>query len=268
MSSERPLPPSPSPPAPAQGDPAQPIQEVVLVGPGRLGRSMALALRSAGVRVRLIGRGEVIPATPLTWLTVPERELASVAARVPAVGVLLHASGASGIEVLRPHPCVGSLHPLMTFPGPEQAMPSLVGLPAAVDGDPLARSAALALAATLGMRPFELSGDRRLYHAAAVLSGNFGTVLLAAASELLVAAGADPAQAPGLLLPLARQSLDNAVALGPARALTGPVARGEQAVIDQHRAAIAAACPHLLDSYDSLARLAQQLARPAAADTD
>ncbi len=234
---------------------------IVLVGPGRLGRSMARALADAGVQVRLVGRGAPIPPSPLTWLTVPESALAQVAAQVPPGGVLLHSSGSAGIEILRPHPCVGSLHPLMTFPGPEQAMPSLLDLPAAVQGDPQARQAALALAHRLGMRPFELSGDRRLYHAAAVLSGNFATVLLAAASELLVAAGADPAQAPGLLLPLARQSLENAVALGPAAALTGPVVRGQQAVIEGHRAAIAASCPHLLDSYDSLVLLAQELAQ-------
>jgi len=185
-----------------------------------------------------------------------------VAAAVPLGGVLLHASGATPVEALAPHPCAGSLHPLMSFPGPERA-PWPAGLvPAAVDGHPAARAAATALARRLGMTPFSVQGDRRLYHAAAVLSGNFAIGLLAAGARLLESLGVPPEEAPRLLLPLAAASLENAARIGPAAALTGPVARGDLAVIEGHRAAIGAGAPELLPLYEALLAWTQAALRP------
>ncbi|NOY27990.1 MAG: DUF2520 domain-containing protein [Oligoflexia bacterium] len=242
---------------------------IVIVGPGRLGRTVSLALEARGHKVTLLGRGERIPTAPLTWLTVPDRSIAQASAAVPRMpegGVVLHASGACDLDVLRPHIHRGSLHPLMTFPGPELASPDFDGLPAALDGDPLARQMAGQLAEALGWRAFGVNGDRRLYHASAVMAGNFSTVLLAAAADLLEAAGVPAQDAPALLLPLARASLENAAAVGPARALTGPVARGDEDIIRAHRSAIADARPHLLPVYDALATTARRLLDPPRQD--
>lgn len=236
--------------------------DVLIVGPGRLGRSVAMALRAAGHRVRLVGRDEPIPPAPVVWLTVPDREIAAAAARVPPGGVVLHASGASDLEPLRPHQPAGSLHPLMSFPGPEVAMPRMDEVPAAIAGDPEARAVATGIALALGWRPFEVPGDRRLYHAAAVMAGNFATALLAEAAAVLVAAGVPAVHAPGLLAPLALTSLRNAAAIGPARALTGPVARGDDGVIAAHRLALASLEPRLLCTYDALLDAARALVAP------
>ena len=214
---------------------------IAIVGPGRLGRSARKLLGATRWEVTVVGRGEPIPKRPLTWLTVPDRAIAEAAAATPVGGVVLHASGASTVEVLRPHRPAGSLHPLMTFPGPEVGLPDAArGVPAAVAGDAEAREAAHELADALGFSAFEVPGDRRLYHAAAVLAGNFATVLLAEASQLLAAAGVDAARAPALLAPLALASLENAAASTPSRALTGPVARGDNDVIEGHLDAIRA----------------------------
>lgn len=231
---------------------------VLIVGPGRLGRSLARGLSARGVLVRLVGRGEPIPAAPLTLLTVPDRAIAEVAVAVPSGGVLLHCSGACDLEVLRPHHPAGSLHPLMTFPAPELAPPRFEGVPAALAGDPEAVAAARALAERLGMRAFLVPGDRRLYHAAAVMAGNFATALLAEAAAVLAGAGVPLEQAPALLAPLALRSVENAAELGPARALTGPVARGDELVIAAHRAALAAD-PARLATYDALLAAARRL---------
>jgi len=235
---------------------------IVIVGPGRLGRTVASWLAEAGVDHHLVGRGETVPPAPLTWLTVPDRAIADAAARVPRGGVVLHASGATGLEPLRPHSPAGSLHPLMTFPGPELGVPDRDDLPAAVAGDPEARAAARALAATLGFRVFDLPGDRRLYHAAAVMAGNFATALLAQAAEVLAGAGVPPEDAPALLAPLARQSLANAARGGPARTLTGPVARGDEAVISAHRAALNSLDPSLAHTYETLLDATRTLVGP------
>jgi len=210
-----------------------------IVGLGRLGRSLALLLEAAGHRVATAGR-DGWPDAEVVLLTVPDGAIAEAAARVRGAPVLLHCSGALDVDVLRPHRPAGSFHPLMTFPGPEVALPDLAGVPAAVAGDPEALAAATDLAESLGMWPIQVPGDRRLYHAAAVMAGNFSTVLLGESSRVLAAAGVPLADAPSLLAPLAVQSLRNATA-DPAAALTGPVARGDEATLERHRRALAEA---------------------------
>jgi len=233
--------------------------DIGILGPGRLGRTLALLLRRSGHGVEVRGPGEDPPRTPVVLLTVPDDAIATVAGALAPGPVVLHCSGSHGVEVLRPHRPAGSLHPLMTFPGPEIAVPDLVGVPAAIAGDPQARSVASTLAVSLGMRPLDVPGDRRLYHAAAVMAGNFCTVLLAEAGRVLAEAGVPAEVAPGLLLPLAMQSLRNASA-GPESALTGPVARGDHDVILAHRAALNAAGLHdVLQVYDLLSLRAREL---------
>lgn len=234
---------------------------IAVVGRGRLGRTLAQLLPDAGIEVALVGRDLDLPPADAIVLAVPDRTIEKVAQSIPApTAPVLHCSGAATVDVLRPHAPAGSFHPLMTFPGPEVAIPPLAGVPAAIAGDPPALRIAEALAVALGMRPVEVSGDRRLYHAAAVMAGNFATVLLAEAARVLSAAGVDPAEAPGMLAPLALQSLRNA-ADDPVRALTGPAARGDTAVIEAHLEAIASAS--LAEQHALYALLTRHAARIA-----
>ena len=233
---------------------------LVIVGPGRLGRSAAQILRSKAKPFQIIGRGQPIPKADLTWLTVPDREVEAAAQGVPAGGILLHASGALEVDVLRPHTQAGSLHPLMTFPGPEIGMPTGPTIPAAVAGDPAAIGPATALAEDLGFTPFEVSGDRRLYHAAAVTAGNFATTLMVHAGAMLSGAGVPPDQARTLLAPLAIASIKNAAQHG-AHALTGPIARGDERVISSHLEALTSKDRSLAALYADLCEYTRQLKR-------
>jgi predicted short-subunit dehydrogenase-like oxidoreductase (DUF2520 family) len=236
--------------------------KLVIVGPGRLGRSAARLLTDRGIRFSLVGRGEAIPDAPLTWLTVPDGEIRQAAQAVPLGPVVLHASGATDLEPLRHHRSAGSLHPLMTFPGPELALPTGT-IPAAVAGDKPAVLAATELAHDLGFTPFEVSGDRALYHASAVLAGNFATVLLDEASRVLAQAGVPEEQAPALLAPLAIASIRNAAAVGPGAALTGPVARHDEDIIRQHLEVLAHGPPGTLETYEALLTAARTLRKRA-----
>jgi predicted short-subunit dehydrogenase-like oxidoreductase (DUF2520 family) len=184
--------------------------------------------------VTLCAHDAPLPEADVVLLTVNDDNVAATAARLPVGPIVLHTAGALGLDVLEPHVRRGSLHPLMSFPGPERGVPPTDGVPAAIAGHPEALVAARALAERLGFRVFEVPGDRRLYHAAAVMAGNYATVLLDAASTLLAAAGVHPALAPSLLAPLALASVEQGAKVGPARALTGPLARGDaQAVAAQ-----------------------------------
>jgi len=232
--------------------------QIGIVGPGRLGRSLAHLWAQAGHSVQVFGRN-VLPTGEVLVLTVPDAQLNAVAQGIPPGPVVLHCSGAKDLRVLAPHTRIGSFHPLMSFPGPEVHLPTLKGVPAAISGTPEAKAIAEKLANDLEMIPVEVPGDRRLYHAAAVMAGNFATVLLADAAEVLAHTGVSYEQALRMLLPLAQASLANAVE-GPAKALTGPVVRGDQATLDAHREALREA--GLLEHahlYDQLTARAEKL---------
>jgi predicted short-subunit dehydrogenase-like oxidoreductase (DUF2520 family) len=240
------------------------MQRLGIVGAGRLGRSLARYAERAGLDVVLVHRGQRMPVwdpDDAVLLAVPDRALAEVAASIPTGPLVVHLSGASDLAPLGTHARRASLHPLMTFPGPDVALPEPGSVATAVAGaDPAARAAAWALADALGLRPFEAPTDRALYHAAAVVAGNHATVLLAEAGRMLAAAGVEPVTARRLLLPLAIASLENAVA-DPGAALTGPAARGDEATLDLHRDALRrAGLGDGLTAYDALAARARALA--------
>jgi predicted short-subunit dehydrogenase-like oxidoreductase (DUF2520 family) len=122
---------------------------------------------------------------------------------------------------------------------------------------PRAEAIATGLAESLGMRPFPLADeDRAAYHAAASVASNFLVTLEAAAERLAVSAGADRE----LLVPLVRATVENWARLGPERALTGPLVRGDEATVARQRAAVAERAPELLALFDALADATRELA--------
>ncbi len=113
------------------------------------------------------------------------------------------------------------------------------------------------LAAALGGRTFEIADDdRALYHAAAAVASNHLVALLGHAQRLGASVGV-PADA---LMALALGSAENAVALGPAAALTGPAARGDEATLVAHRGAIGRRAPANLAAYEAMLAEARRLA--------
>jgi predicted short-subunit dehydrogenase-like oxidoreductase (DUF2520 family) len=214
-------------------------------------------LAQNGYDVPLIGRGTPIPSASVTWITVPDREIANVAPNIPKGGVVLHASGAKSVEILRPHQPAGSLHPLMSFPGLDKGCPPGT-VPAAIAGDEAAREAAHSLALQLGFEPFEVQGNRASYHASAVMAGNFATTLLVEAGRILSTCGLTESESRRLLAPLAMASLRNAVEAG-AEALTGPIVRGDEDVITDHERALETIDPELATLYRTLTKASRNL---------
>ena len=230
-----------------------------IVGAGRLGRALAAGLRDAGLTVEgPLGRGAACHDADVVLLCVPDGEIANAAAAVARGPLVGHCSGATTLDVLAPHEAF-SLHPLMTVPadGPAQ----LAGASAAVAGStPHARGIAHRLALHLGLTPLDVADeDRAAYHAAASLASNFLVTLEAAAERLAAGSGIDRAA----LVPLVRATVENWASLGPERALTGPIARGDEATVARQRAAIAERAPELLELYDALADATRALARSA-----
>ena len=226
------------------------LDSIAVVGAGRLGTALAAALRAAGLRVTgALGRGADASGHAVVLLCVPDGEIAAAAAAVAPGPLVGHCSGATGLDVLAGHEAF-SLHPLMTVPAgaPPDAF---AGAGCAVAGStPRGLAVAEALAARLGMHAAHVADeDRAAYHAAASIASNFLVTLEGAAERVAATAGVERA----LLAPLVRAAVDNWATRGAGAALTGPIARGDEATVARQRAALAERTPDLVPLFDALA---------------
>jgi predicted short-subunit dehydrogenase-like oxidoreductase (DUF2520 family) len=78
---------------------------------------------------------------------------------------------------------------------------------------------------------------------------------------LMREAGVEEATARRALAPLARASIENASRMGPAAALTGPIARGDSDTVREHLVALANAAPEAVGLYCAAGLATLQIAR-------
>jgi predicted short-subunit dehydrogenase-like oxidoreductase (DUF2520 family) len=265
-----------------------------VIGPGRLGSTLLAGLVEAGLTVAAVGVHAdddtdlgMIPRhvrvadaaleADAWWLTVPDDAIHTVAARLAASlptmrrggsePLAVHCSGLGSIHLLKPLFEQGvrvlCLHPLQTFTGEPRAE-LLRDVPCAVTaheerdlqlGEELARR--------LGMRPFRLADDKKtLYHLSAVVGCNLLVALESEAKRLMDEAtgGEDGLEH---LAPLLTTALTNLLSSGdPARALTGPVARGDVGTVCAHLRLLDRESPRLARTYRALSLEALTLAAP------
>jgi predicted short-subunit dehydrogenase-like oxidoreductase (DUF2520 family) len=274
---------------------------VGIIGAGRVGTALAIALMRAGYQVigvsarssasreratRMLPDISVVDAataargSDILVLSVSDDAIGLVCADLVAGGHLrvgqyvLHVSGAHGLKVLAPAADEGAvpiaLHPAMTFPGLDSDVDNLAGLAYAVTSRLAERPDAEQFVRDLGGVPVWIADeDRTLYHAALVLGANNLITLVAAAMEALATAGVEDAGF--VIAPLLRASLENALRLGD-DALTGPVRRADTGTIDAHVRALRDRAPDLVMGYLQFglvtARRAKQAALNDARDLD
>jgi predicted short-subunit dehydrogenase-like oxidoreductase (DUF2520 family) len=210
------------------------VVAVRIIGPGRAGTSLALALTNRGWEVApMLARDDDLRRAAhdvdLLVLATPDAAIKEVARVVEPVEttVVAHLSGSLGLKVLAPHTRRAGLHPLVSLPNPDRGSKRLVGAWFAVVGDPLVRQVVDALYG----RAFTVRDDQRAaYHAAASIAANHLVALLGQVERIAETADV-PVEA---YLDLARDALENVADLGAADALTGPVARGDEATIRRH----------------------------------
>lgn len=243
---------------------------VAIVGAGRVGCSIGLALLGRGHRVvaasvanegsarRVVDTLGAVPivspdeagrTATVVVCAVPDDALDEVIEQVarglPPGAVVIHTSGISGADVLAPcGPNVAAIHPAQTIP---ESDTSLDGVSFGVTAPPHMTAWAKWFVGELGGRVVEIPEEKRaLYHAALSMASNFTVALAGDAADLL----GDPE----ILAPLIAQSVENADRLGADRALTGPIVRGDAGTVRKHLAALTANAPHLLESYVANAR--------------
>ncbi len=251
---------------------ARPSLTVFVLGAGKVGTSLARALRVRGAKVTLRPARKGLPRAidaDVVVLAVRDRELTPLAAKLVGVvsrrSVVVHVAGALGAEALSPlsGACAGiaQMHPMISFASTRFA-PSLHHGNVHVQGDAAAVTRARRLARLLGMTPRTVPGlDTVAYHAAAGLVANGAAALAAVGAELLVKAGVPREVATEMLGPLLRSVADNVEALAFPEALTGPVRRGDAAGVEKHLTTLREKLPEAVGLYLAAARAQLPLAR-------
>lgn len=248
--------------------------EISIVGSGRLGTTLAVALARAGYPVRSMvarraqsarnaarlvdERVQVLAAKQLDSLhpadlfliTVPDDQIAAVAtaasrldfgeARKPTA---LHTSGALSASVLDPLRekgwSTGSIHPLMSVSDTRSGAAAIDGAFWSVEGDRNAVRLGKAIVRDLGGHSFSIrSEDKPLYHAAAVMVSGNVVALFDVALEMLRDCGLDRKTARSILTPLIASTVRSLQTKDPAQALTGTFSRGDVETVKRHIAAL------------------------------
>lgn len=261
----------------------------VIVGYGRVGQSLALLARRIDANVKATWNrteqaangasvsspnpryGEldtalttVFKAPALVWLTVVDDAISScfdslVDALSPG-SIIVHTSGSLPSTILNAPPdvSVASLHPLLAISDPRTALHRFSRCHWTVEGDDDAVEFIEALLAPQDIVPLRIPPQHKiLYHASAVTAANLLVSLFDAAITMAETADIDADKARQMLVELGQSSLENLADRRPKEALTGPVSRGDQAVIERHRRALGDCDdPTLLEIYDLLTQRA------------
>lgn len=270
--------------------------KISIVGAGKVGTALGIRFAQCGYPVdglfsrtrtssiqaaELIGGCRVydslsdINAPDLLILAVNDDALASVAEQVAEKSVLkpggiaFHCSGALPAAILSPIQMCGlhiaSVHPVNTFTDPVMDAASFKGTWCGMEGDTDAIDALEPLIQALGGMPFAIDGDKKaLYHAAAVMVCNYLFPLIEAGLQCYEAAGVPRDTANQVISPILQASVGNCLKMGPADALTGPIARGDSAVVAAQLEAIGADLPHLQNLYKVMGLLTIDLAEQKA----
>jgi predicted short-subunit dehydrogenase-like oxidoreductase (DUF2520 family) len=262
-----------------------------VVGAGRVGQTIARLFHSSGHDVvdvfcrdaahartaaEFIGAGAAandlealaLDRIDLLLITPPDDAITacatSLASRAPDLtGVTAcHCSGSLSAQLLGPLQSlgaeIGSVHPIKSFADPAIAADTFAGTYCAVEGpDELGE-----LFRSIGAIPFPIASETKaLYHAAIVFACNYLYTLEHIGLDVLREIGVPETITLDALAPLMHETVANGLKLGPAAALTGPIARGDEGVVAKHLAAITDRLPRHRDVYIALAEATSAMAR-------
>lgn len=238
------------------------------------------SLRSSQQAVEFIGAGralgsfaELEPAE-LLLIAASDEAIASCCRQACAAGAVtagctvFHLSGALGSSELEPARRAGahvaSLHPVKSFADPALAAESFAGTFCGLEGDQPACNLLCELLHHCGAAVFRVApGHKPIYHAGTVFACNYLAALIEVGLRCLERAGIDRDTGREILRPIVQETASNVFRFGPARALTGPVARGELSVVAAHIEGLRQWDPHLARLYRLLGVVAAQLAAAA-----
>ncbi len=270
------------------------LQKISWIGCGKVGRTLARALQSAGYEdgpvvcktaanareaVTFIGGGvvttdleSVLDSSKVHFITTNDDAIEEVVDQIVEIWpdsledhYFFHTSGSISSTVLEPlarkKAHVASIHPLQVFADPAKALETLPGIYYAIEGEDKAMALAVQMVDHLqGKLLLIPTGRKVLYHVAGVFAANYLMVLIDLALHIMQDLGETQEDSFDAFLPLMVGALQNVESLGVGEALTGPVARGDGATIKRHLEALHLLRPEIGDIYKVLGKEAVNIA--------
>ena len=273
-----------------------------VIGAGRLGKTLARlwsergvfaiagicnrSLESAQAARDFIGAGNTcariqdLPDADCWLIATADSDIAATAEQLAArlsttiseserPPLVFHCSGALPASLLAPcRPALlASAHPVHSFAEPQRSLETFAGSTVALEGDDEGKTLLGAAFTKLQCELLTLDPQQKvLYHTGSVMACNYLTVLLDQSLQVFAAAGIDESSAKKLLQPIVAQTVHNNFALGPAAALTGPIARGDSDTVARQLHALAQVDGKTLDCYRALGLAGVELAKKAGLD--
>lgn len=247
------------------------MNKVAIVGIGRLGGALALALSGKGYDVAYLvhrtrkiaelvaseisprpiligetaGLGEYDP--DIVIITTGDPEIGLVADQLCTTlkgrPTILHTSGSLSSKILSGLAdigcSIGSIHPLLSVSSHRIGDDAFEGAYFCVEGDAVGHAVGVELAAALGGMPFVVDSEwKSLYHAAAVMTCGHVTALIDVANTMIGKCGIKGQDPNKIFLPLIESTIENIKTQGTAAAITGSFARADAGAVVRHIQAI------------------------------
>ncbi len=252
------------------------------IGAGRVGATLAVALRQKGYTVAaaasrtfasakaLAERApgctayataqEAVDASDVVFITTSDGAIESVASAVSwrSGQGAVHCSGAASLDILEPArrqgATVGALHPFAAFTAVGASLETLPGSTFAIEGDGEMQGFLKEIAHALRGRPIFLRPeDKPLYHATVVMTGGILIGYTAAVAELWRNFGVERSEALDAILPFMQGCVSAMRSLGIPGAVAGPYPRGDIGTVRKHVEALKSAAPEMLPAYCHMA---------------
>jgi predicted short-subunit dehydrogenase-like oxidoreductase (DUF2520 family) len=264
-----------------------------IIGSGRVGRACGQMWARAGVfgiqdvltrsresaaeAVSFIGAGHAVGRLEEmrgadVWMIatrddaiVPSGVTLAASGKITPDDIVFHVSGATPSSDLRPvkdkGALIASVHPIKTFADAGQAVETFPGTFCGAEGDAEALKVLRPAFERIGARVFDIVSDMKpIYHAGGVFACNYLAALIEAAVRAHESAGIPRAASLEALEPLVRETVDAIFEKGPARALTGPISRGDTATVRRQLSRVRQWDRELGELYRNLGLLAVALA--------
>lgn len=173
--------------------------------------------------------------------------------KITARHLVGHMSGVHSSQVLKSAGDKGaaifSLHPLQAFADEQMALRDLPNTYFSLESEDERAAAVEKILRTTGNPFFRISPEKKaLYHLSACILSNYLVTVMDSGLTALEHSGIDPQEGYQAMQPLIRGTLANIAKSGTAKALTGPIARGDAGTIRQHLDALEM---HHLDTIQS-----------------
>jgi len=269
------------------------MRSLNIIGSGRVGRACGRMWAQAGVfgiqdvltrsresaaeAVSFIGAGhaagrlEEMRGADVWMIATRDDAIVSSCVTLAASGkvtpddIVFHVSGATPSSDLKAvkekGALVASVHPIKTFADAGQAVETFAGTYCSAEGDAEALKVLRPAFERIGAKVFDIEpGMKPIYHAGGVFACNYLAALIEAALRAHEKAGIPRDASLAALEPLVRETVDAIFERGPARALTGPISRGDAATVARQLVKVRQWNRELGDLYRSLGLLAVDLA--------